>query len=127
MTPRADVDSAVARVVDPCSDAMGLPLDVAEMGLVRRLDVDAEAGEVQLTLALTSPCCAYGPAMAAALEAELSALDWVHRVSVDIDHAAVWTPADMSPAASDRLGTARDRTLLLTGVRPYDWTAADAS
>ena len=37
-----DVYAAVSEVIDPCSDAMGRPLSLVEMNLVRRLEISGK-------------------------------------------------------------------------------------
>lgn len=129
MTPlaRARRDEAVAavdRVVDPCSAAMGLPIGLAELGLatVHVLDSNEAQAQVRVRLCLTSPCCAYGPTMAGAIEQELTALKWVRSASVEIDHAAMWTESRIAPEAAARLAMRRSTTIAVTGVQPYEWT-----
>lgn len=119
---RAAVDAAIDRVVDPCSNALGEPLGLAEMGLVSDVVIDDAAGSVEVTMRLTSPCCAYGPTMAVAAECELRALAGVETARVTIDHAAVWTPDEMAPSSSVRLVARRERTLAVADVRPHDWS-----
>lgn len=119
---RAAVAAAIDRVVDPCSNALGQPLGLAEMGLVSDVEIDDVAGSVEVTIRLTSPCCAYGPTMAVAAEGELAAVAGVRRAAVAIDHAAVWTPSRMAPSASVRLARRRARTASITDTRPYDWS-----
>lgn len=129
MTPlaRARRDAAVAavdRVIDPCSAAMGLPIGLAELGLatVHVLDSTDTQAQVRVRLRLTSPCCAYGPTMAGAIEQELNALNWVRSASVEIDHAAMWTESRIAPEAAARLAMRRSTTIAVTGVQPYEWT-----
>lgn len=117
----ADVRAAVGRVVDPCSDALGVPLDLAEMGLIESVEVDRDAGTAHVALVTTAPCCAYGPRMARALEEELRALPWVRDCRVELRHELVWTPDRMTPDAHLRLGARRDRVRGALDVRPYDW------
>jgi metal-sulfur cluster biosynthetic enzyme len=117
-----EVATALDRVVDPCSNALGEPLGLREMGLVSAVDIDDSSGAVQVTMRLTSPCCAYGPTMALAAERELCGIAGVSSAAVSIDHGAVWTPAEIIPSASARLAERRDRTVAVTGIRPYDWS-----
>lgn len=120
---RDDVVAAIDRVVDPCSSAMGLPLGLAELGLATVEACEPDAGRVSVRLRLTSPCCAYGPTMAKAIEHELTALAWIHCASVEIDHAAIWTELHITPDAAARLEVRRENTRAVTGVRPYPWTS----
>jgi len=118
----AEVTVAVDRVVDPCSAAMGMPIGLGELGLVTVESIDEDAGAVHLRLRLTSPCCSYGPVLAAAVEHVLGELAWVSVASVRIDHDAIWSEAEIAPATAARLEARRDLTRTLTGVRPFDWT-----
>jgi len=120
MVSPADVRAAVDRVVDPCSNAMGVPLGLLAMGLVDVVDVSPR---VELRLRLTSPCCSYGPTLAAALVTEVGRLPDVADVHVEIDHGAMWSPARISVDAAASLRRRRAHTVFVTGVRPHDWTA----
>ena len=75
----ADVRDAVAGVVDPCSIATGVPLTLAEMGMVRGIAVDG--GQVSLTLVLTSPVCWQSGNIIQAVEASVNRLPWVTAVT----------------------------------------------
>ena len=119
---RHAVDEALDRVVDPCSNALGEPLGLREMGLTSSVDVDDASGTVTVTMRLTSPCCAYGPTMALAAERELAVVPGVRSATVTIDHGAVWTPAEILPNASVRLSERRFRTIAVFDVRPYEWS-----
>lgn len=117
------IRAALDFVVDPCSNAMGEPLGLIEMGLVSHLAIDDSAGAVDVTMRLTSPCCAYGPMMARAAERELESVAEVQHAHVVIDHAAVWTPLDITAPAATRLEARRATTRTLIGAPPYDWRA----
>lgn len=122
MIDRQSVDDALDRIVDPCSSALGEPLGLREMGLIPAIEIDDELDAVSVTMCVTSPCCAYGPAMALAAQAELAGLDGVRSASVTIDHSRVWTPEDIEHTAAVRLGARRRRTVDLAQVRPHDWS-----
>jgi metal-sulfur cluster biosynthetic enzyme len=123
---RTAIEAALDRVVDPCSQALGEPLGLREMGLTSAITVD-ESGAVTVTMRLTSPCCAYGPMMATAAEQEIAALPGVRSASVRIDHGAVWTHAAIAAPAAARLAARRSRTRELAGVLPYDWSSRGAN
>ena len=122
MIARFEVDAALDRVVDPCSNALGEPLGLQAMGLIADVDIDQATGEVRATMRLTSPCCAYGPMMAMAAERELQRVAGVATATVTIDHAAVWTPTEILAEAAERLSARRTRTIALSAVRPHDWS-----
>ncbi len=123
MSRHDEVYTAINRVVDPCSNAMGLPLGLSEMGLAWITDIEDAAGMVHVTTCVTSPCCAYAAAMALAVEEEVLSLDWVRAVKVSIDTTVTWTEAALSPQARDALAARRTRTVALSGAQPYAWNA----
>ena len=101
----ADVRDALARVVDPCSIATGVPLTLAEMGMVR--DIAVDSGQVSLTLVLTSPVCWQSGNIIQAVEASVNRLPWVTAVTCTVDHDAGWLPDQMDPRARQRLRSVR--------------------
>ena len=120
----ADLDGvwlALDTVVDPCSVSARVPLGLAEMGLV--FDVtEPEPGHVVVTMGITSPCCVYGPKLAAAAEAALADVAGVRTAEVRIDYTTDWTPARMSPVAHQRLGAVRSASQRVAPIEPYDWS-----
>jgi metal-sulfur cluster biosynthetic enzyme len=121
----ATVSAALDRVVDPCSSAMGMPLGLLEMGLVTGVDVDDVAGTVEVTMRVTSPCCAYGETMADAARRTLEAMPGVRTATVRVDYGAMWTPLDIGTRATAQLDARRDANTRLSTLRPYDWTGRD--
>ena len=121
MTLYNDVIAAIDEVVDPCSQAMGVPIGLAEMGMATVDRLDTTGADVSVRLRLTSPCCAYGPTMARAVEEQLRALPAVRTATVSIDHSAQWSPTMLTQPAQQRLQVRRQRTVANTGVQPYDW------
>ncbi len=116
------VDDALNRVVDPCSNALGEPLGLREMGLIPSVVIDEGLGSVTVTMCVTSACCAYGPTMARAAEAELARLHGVRSATVTLDYSVVWTPDDIEGTAAVRLSARRRRTVAVADVRPHDWS-----
>jgi metal-sulfur cluster biosynthetic enzyme len=121
------VTRALDRVVDPCSNAMGLPLGLVEMGLVKDVEFDHAAAQVVVRLRLTSPCCSYGPLIAAAARTELQRIPGLASATVEIDHGATWTPAALTTDAARRLEQRRAATRRLTGVQPYTWDRSQST
>jgi len=101
----ADVRDALAGVVDPCSIATGVPLTLAEMGMVT--DIAVDGGRVAVTLVLTSPVCWQAGNIIQAVEASVSGLPRVTAVRCTVDHDAGWLPGQMDPRARRRLRSAR--------------------
>lgn len=101
----AEVCDALAGVVDPCSIATGVPLTLAEMGMVT--DIAVDGGRVAVTLVLTSPVCWQAGNIIQAVEASVSGLPRVTAVRCTVDHDAGWLPGQMDPRARRRLRSAR--------------------
>jgi metal-sulfur cluster biosynthetic enzyme len=114
------IDAALDRVVDPCSVSVGAHLGLAEMGLVRSVR-EPSPGRLEVVLTMTSPCCSYGPGLAAAAQAELAKVAGVRSVSVELDHGGVWSEALVTAAARERLAEGREVRLGGGAVAPYRW------
>ena len=102
---RAQVRDALARIVDPCSIATGVPLTLFEMGMVE--DIAIEDGRVTVTLVLTSPVCWQAGNIMAAVETSIGGLPGVASVACTVNHNAEWLPEQMEPGARRRLRAAR--------------------
>jgi metal-sulfur cluster biosynthetic enzyme len=101
----AQVREALAHVVDPCSIATGVPLTLAEMGMVE--DIVVEGGRVTVTLMLTSPVCWQAGNIIAAVETSVGGLPWVASVGCTVNHDAEWLPSQMDAGARRRLRAVR--------------------
>ena len=105
-TPQRDqVRDALARVVDPCSIATGVPLTLFEMGMVE--DIAVTGGRVTVTLVLTSPVCWQAGNIIQAVETSIGRFPAVTSVACIVNHAAEWLPDQMEPGARRRLRAAR--------------------
>ena len=103
---RAAVEAALARVVDPCSIATGVPISLPEMGLVERIDIDGAV--VSVTLRLTSPVCLQAANIVGAVEERIGSIEGVASVSCEIDPAGDWLPTMMSAGAREELRRRRN-------------------
>jgi metal-sulfur cluster biosynthetic enzyme len=67
------------------------------MGLVKSVDIDAEAGRVVVDLRLTSPTCVMvGYFVTEIQQLVTQELPEIHAVDVHFDHGFEWTPEMMS-------------------------------
>jgi metal-sulfur cluster biosynthetic enzyme len=103
MTDRSPADlerrvrDCLRQIKDPCSVATGHPLHLEEMGLVKSVDVDAEAGHAVVDLRLTSPTCVMvGYFVTEIQQLVRQALPEIRDVDVHFDHGFDWTPKMMS-------------------------------
>lgn len=95
---------ALATVVDPCSIATGVPISIADMGLVR--DIVVASGTATIKLRLTNPFCFQIGIICEAIEKKIEALDLACVIEVDpVEH---WSPELMSQDARDRLRRKRE-------------------
>jgi metal-sulfur cluster biosynthetic enzyme len=105
MLDEARIWSTLNTIIDPCSRAAGAPVGIAEMGLVRQIEVQNSPGgaSIRVVIGVTEPGCLMGAAFVNDARKLLRALPGVAEVQVSMDHAFDWTPADMSPAYQARL------------------------
>lgn len=93
------VMAALATVPEPCSIAMRKPTNLADMGLVESVAIDA--GRVEVVLVLTDPSCVHFTAMQRYIEDVLGELDWVEEVAVSMSTTQLWTPDRVRSPAAD--------------------------
>jgi metal-sulfur cluster biosynthetic enzyme len=120
---QADVVRALRTVVDPCSIATGRPVDLVDMGLVQKVDVDDSA--VTVVLQLTSPFCFQVGMMAERMESAVLEHTQARSVTVKIDHHAEWMPSMMSESARRSLRLIRPGPSLTTQATPADGRSGD--
>jgi metal-sulfur cluster biosynthetic enzyme len=102
MVSREQVTEALRKVVDPCSIATGVPIDLVDMGILRDILIDGSHVEVQLRF--TSPVCWQASNIITAIEENLMAIDGVDRVTCDTRSGAwEWKPEMMAASAQARL------------------------
>ncbi len=94
---RTAVEAALNAIVDPCSRAAGSPMGLIDMGLVDRLEIDAE-GRVQLAIVPTSPLCMMTGVFLAEARRSLAGIPEVTSVSIALDPETIWTPERMRTA-----------------------------
>ena len=118
-----DIRAALDAVVDPCSAAMGAPLGLAEMGLVREIHI-GDSGAVSITMCVTSPCCAFGPTMADAARKRVASVPGVQSVRVTIDPSVVWSETLLNEHVALSTSVRRQQQRAIMGIEPYRWDAA---
>lgn len=92
-TTTAEVEKALELVIDPCSKAMGSPMDIVTMGLVERIDIDG--GKVTITVILTDAACYFFTAIEQFVTDVVSVLPHVTEVDVQISSTTLWSPERM--------------------------------
>lgn len=109
---RADeILTALENAVDPCSVAAGRPMNIVEMGLVEAVDI-SDAGEVTLSLSLTSPSCMMLGQIMDQIDKYVMPILGGQRPKVTFDDGMNWTPDRITGAA--RAHREQRRQVLLT-------------
>lgn len=88
-----DLVSALKTVFDP-----EIPVDIYELGLIYRLDVDAERN-IELDMTLTAPGCPVAGDMPGWVENAVSSVPGVGQVKVNLVFDPPWDPSRMSEEA----------------------------
>jgi metal-sulfur cluster biosynthetic enzyme len=92
------VRKALKGVKDP-----ELGLNVVDIGLIYDVTV-SEAGDVHITMSLTSPGCPSGPEIMGDVKSVVSDLEGVNSVEVELVWEPYWTPDRMDPRVRAFLG-----------------------
>lgn len=102
------VHRALDRVVDPCSIATGVPITLADMGLVE--DVAVTGGRAHIRLRVTSPFCMHIGNIHERILDVVGEVPGVDAVDLDIDDGMTWLPSMMAPESQRRLRAIRPLT-----------------
>jgi metal-sulfur cluster biosynthetic enzyme len=92
------VRKALKGVKDP-----ELGLNVVDIGLIYDVKV-SDAGEVHITMSLTSPGCPSGPEIIGDVKQVVADLEGVNGVEVELVWEPYWTPDRMDPRVRAFLG-----------------------
>jgi len=92
------VRKALKGVKDP-----ELGLNVVDIGLIYDIVV-SEAGDVHITMSLTSPGCPSGPEIMGDVKTVVADLEGVNSVEVELVWEPYWTPERMDPRVRAFLG-----------------------
>jgi metal-sulfur cluster biosynthetic enzyme len=80
-----------------------LGLNVVDIGLIYDITV-SDAGDVHITMSLTSPGCPSGPEIMGDVKSVVADLDGVNSVEVELVWEPYWTPERMDPRVRAFLG-----------------------
>jgi metal-sulfur cluster biosynthetic enzyme len=125
MISQDQVTEALRSVVDPCSIATGVPINLVDMGIVRGINIADTHVEIQLRF--TSPVCLQAINIASAIEDAVMAIDGVEQVTCDTRSGAwEWKPEMMAPSAQARLRRLRPMPTTQLAERPTGRPTAEA-
>ena len=95
-----DVTEALRQVIDP-----EMNLNIVDLGLVRRVEMEEETGVVTVGLTLTSPMCPMGPEIMNAVRLKTMTVSGIKRVQVEMVWSPPWDPrTDASEDVRAELG-----------------------
>ena len=86
----ADVRRELRRVVDPCSLAIGSPVDIEALGLVE--DIAVDGATVRVSLVLTDTSCVFWQGIRRHVADILLGLPGVECADVSLCPDVLWTP-----------------------------------
>ena len=97
MVAKEQVIETLGKVMDP-----EINYDIWSLGLVYNIDV--QGSKVKILMTFTTPMCPYGPQLLDEVRRNISAMDGVGEVEVEITFSPVWGPDKMSEEARIGLG-----------------------
>ena len=97
MADKEQVIEVLKKVMDP-----EIQYDIWSLGLVYNIEI--EGNKIKILMTFTSPMCPYGPALMDDVRRQISAIDGVGEVVIDLTFSPVWGPDKMSEEARLALG-----------------------
>ena len=82
-----EITNVLMAVEDP-----ELHINIVDLGLIYKVDRDAEAGRISVDMTLTSPACPYGPQLLGQTHAILGRLPNVKDVKINTVWSPKWDP-----------------------------------
>jgi FeS assembly SUF system protein len=97
-----ELTARAIEVLRTCYDPE-IPVDIYELGLIYKVDADAD-GKVSIQMTLTSPACPVAGSLPGEVEAKLRSIPGVSDATIDLVWEPPWNPSMMSEAAKLELG-----------------------
>lgn len=97
MVEKEQVIDVLKKVYDP-----EIQYDIWSLGLVYNIEI--EGNNVKILMTLTSPMCPYGPALMDDVRRQVSAIEGVGEVQIELTFNPVWNPEKMTEEAKIALG-----------------------
>lgn len=92
------VQAAIREVYDP-----EIPVNIYELGLIYKVDIDKDSNEVFVEMTLTSPGCPVAGEMPGMIEQAVKTVNEVGSVKVEIVWDPPWDPSKMAETAKLQL------------------------
>ena len=97
MVEKEQVIEVLKKVYDP-----EIQYDIWSLGLIYNIEI--EGNKVKIFMTLTSPMCPYGPALMDDVRRQVSAIDGVGEVQLELTFSPAWSPEKMTEEAKIALG-----------------------
>ena len=97
MPDKEQIIETLKKVFDP-----EIQVDIWSLGLVYNIGI--EGNKVSILMTFTTPMCPYGPALMDDVRRQVSAVDGVGEVDIEITFSPVWGPDNMTEDAKIALG-----------------------
>ncbi len=97
MVEKEQVIEVLKKVMDP-----EIQYDIWSLGLVYNIEI--ESSKVKILMTFTTPMCPYGPALMDDVRRQVSAVEGVGEVVIELTFSPVWGPDKMSEEAKIALG-----------------------
>ena len=98
---RTELQQRVVESLKTCYDPE-IPVDIYELGLIYRIDIDAE-GACHIDMTLTSPACPVAGTLPPEVEGKAAEVEGITASKVEVVWDPPWTPERMSEAAKLQL------------------------
>ena len=95
----AQIWEALHTVYDP-----EIPVDLVNLGLIYKVDIEQQTGRVDIAMTLTAPGCGMGPVLVGDVEYRLKQVPFVKAVTVELVFDPPWSREMMSEEAQLETG-----------------------
>ena len=97
MVEKEQVIEILKKVYDP-----EIQLDIWSLGLIYNIEIDTT--KVNILMTFTTPMCPYGPVLLDDVRRQVSSIEGVGEVNIDLTFNPVWGPDKMTEEARIALG-----------------------
>ena len=97
MVNKEQVIEVLKKVQDP-----EIQYDIWSLGLVYNIEI--EGSKVKILMTFTTPMCPYGPVLMDDVRRQVSAIDGVGEVAIELTFSPAWSPEKMTEEAKIALG-----------------------
>ena len=97
MAEKEQVIEVLKKVYDP-----EIQYDIWSLGLIYNIEIENK--KVKILMTFTSPMCPYGPALMDDVRRQVSSIDGVGEVQIELTFSPVWGPDKMTEEARMALG-----------------------